>query len=129
MYLNFNILISLLCCVGFSSSVMNFLCFHAESPIKILKKDEIKIERKAALYDDVVLECELSRANCVVSWYKNGSPIEENERFCFEEEGTFRTLVILCAELQDSGEYILDAKDDKISFHVTVQGRNSVVLM
>lgn len=75
------------------------------------------------LYDDAVLECELSAANGVVNWYKNGSPIEENERFCFEEEGTFRSLVILCAELQDSGEYILDAKDDTISFHVTVQGK------
>lgn len=105
-----------ICCV--------FFCSHAESPIQILKKDEIKKVHKVALYDDAVLECELSRANCVVSWYKNGSPIEENERFCFEEEGSFRTLVILCAELQDSGEYILDVKDDKISFHVTVQGKN-----
>lgn len=77
------------------------------------------------------MECELSTANGVVNWYKNGSPIEENERFCFEEEGAFRTLVILCAELQDSGEYIIDAKDDSISFHVTVQGKKclSVVLM
>lgn len=107
--------------------ILKFLFSHAESPIKILKKDEIKIEHKVALYDDIVLECELSQANSVVNWYKNGSPIEEKERFCFEEEGTFRTLVILCAEQQDSGEYILDANDDKISFHVTVQG-NSVVV-
>ncbi|XP_056605844.1 obscurin-like protein 1a [Triplophysa dalaica] len=100
---------------------LDFLVKINESPIKILKKDEIKIEHKVVLYDDIVLECELSQANSVVNWYKNGSPIEENERFCFEEEGTFRTLVILCAEQQDSGEYILDANDDKISFHVTVQ--------
>uniref|UniRef100_A0A8C2A311 Obscurin like cytoskeletal adaptor 1a n=1 Tax=Cyprinus carpio TaxID=7962 RepID=A0A8C2A311_CYPCA len=92
-----------------------------EAPVKILNKDQIKSEHKVALHDDVVLECELSTANGVVNWYKNGSPIEENERFCFEEEGAFRTLVILCAELQDSGEYILDAKDDSISFHVTVK--------
>nr|XP_055069179.1 obscurin-like protein 1a isoform X2 [Misgurnus anguillicaudatus] len=100
---------------------MDFKVKITESPLKILKKDEIKTDHKVLLYDDAVLECELSRANAVVSWYKNGSPIEENERFCFEEEGAFRTLVILCAELQDSGEYILDAKDDRVSFNVTVQ--------
>lgn len=96
-----------------------------EAPVKILNKDQIKNEHKVVLYDDVVLECELSSANAVVNWHKNGSPIEENERFCFEEEGAFRSLVILCAELQDSGEYILDAKDDTVSFHVTVQGKKA----
>ncbi|KAF4112061.1 hypothetical protein G5714_006856 [Onychostoma macrolepis] len=100
---------------------MDFKVKITEAPVKILNKDQLKSGHKVALYDDVVLECELSTANGVVNWYKNGSPIEENERFCFEEEGAFRTLVILCAELQDSGEYILDAKDDSISFHVTVQ--------
>uniref|UniRef100_W5L213 Obscurin-like protein 1 n=1 Tax=Astyanax mexicanus TaxID=7994 RepID=W5L213_ASTMX len=91
------------------------------SPLKILKKDEIKTEYKALLSDDIVLECELSRPNGEVKWYKDGGRIEENERFCFEEEGAFRTLVILCAEREDTGEYLLDAKDDSISFHVTVQ--------
>ncbi|KAI2663414.1 Obscurin-like protein 1 [Labeo rohita] len=100
---------------------LDFKVKITEAPVKILNRDQIKSEHKVALYDDVVLECELSTPNGVVNWYKNGSPIEENERFCFEEEGAFRTLVILCAELQDSGEYVLDAKDDSISFHVTVQ--------
>ncbi|XP_017571264.1 obscurin-like protein 1a isoform X2 [Pygocentrus nattereri] len=92
-----------------------------EAPLKILKKAEINTEYAAQLSDDIVLECELSRPHGEVKWYKNGDHIEENERFCFEEEGAFRSLVILCAELEDSGEYILDAKDDSISFHVTVQ--------
>lgn len=97
--------------------------------MKILNKCQIKNEHKVLLYDDVVLECELSAANGVVTWYKNGSPIEENERFCLEEEGTFRSLVILCAELQDSGEYMLDAKNDTLSFHVTVQGKQKYILV
>ncbi|XP_051568455.1 obscurin-like protein 1a isoform X2 [Myxocyprinus asiaticus] len=100
---------------------MDFKVKITEAPVKLLNKDEIKTEHKAVLYDDIVLECELSRANSEVNWYKNGRPIEENERFCFEEEGAFRSLVILCAELQDSGEYILYTKDDMISFHVIVQ--------
>ncbi|XP_036426457.1 obscurin-like protein 1a isoform X2 [Colossoma macropomum] len=100
---------------------MDFQVKISEAPLKILKKDEVNTEYKAQLSDDVVLECELSRPNGEVKWYKNNDHIEENERFCFEEEGAFRSLVILCAELEDSGEYILDAKDDSISFHVTVQ--------
>ncbi|XP_049335820.1 obscurin-like protein 1a isoform X2 [Astyanax mexicanus] len=100
---------------------MDFQLKITESPLKILKKDEIKTEYKALLSDDIVLECELSRPNGEVKWYKDGGRIEENERFCFEEEGAFRTLVILCAEREDTGEYLLDAKDDSISFHVTVQ--------
>ncbi|KAI4883548.1 hypothetical protein NFI96_026922, partial [Prochilodus magdalenae] len=100
---------------------MDFQVKITEAPLKILKKDEIKTEYKALLSDDIVLECELSRSNGEVKWYKDGDPIEENERFCFEEEGAFRSLVILCAELEDSGEYLLDAYDDSISFHVTVQ--------
>ncbi|XP_062852863.1 obscurin-like protein 1a [Trichomycterus rosablanca] len=100
---------------------MDFQVKITESPLKILKKGEVKTDYKAVLSDDIVLECELSRVNGVVSWYKDGQPIEENERFCFEEEGSFRSLVILCAEQEDSGEYFLDAKDDSITFHVTVQ--------
>uniref|UniRef100_A0A673FZ41 Obscurin like cytoskeletal adaptor 1a n=1 Tax=Sinocyclocheilus rhinocerous TaxID=307959 RepID=A0A673FZ41_9TELE len=97
--------------------------FSTEPPVKLSCSKETGSITESFAGEPVVLEleCELSTANGVVNWYKNGSPIKENERFCFEEEGAFRTLVILCAELQDSGEYILDAKDDSISFHVTVQ--------
>lgn len=69
-----------------------------------------------------MLECELSRPDGEVKWFKDGELLEENGRLCFEEEGAFRSLVILCAELEDSGEYFLDAKDDSLSFYVTVKG-------
>ncbi|XP_076872111.1 obscurin-like protein 1a isoform X2 [Brachyhypopomus gauderio] len=100
---------------------MDFHVGISEPPLKILNKPDVKTDIRALLSDDIVLECELSRPSGAVRWCKNGHHVEENERFCFEEEGTFRSLVILCAELEDSGEYSLDAKDDSISFHVTVQ--------
>lgn len=68
------------------------------------------------------MECELSRANGIAKWYKDGENIVENERFYFEEEGTFRSLVIMNAELTDSGKYVCDVRDDKIVFRVTVKG-------
>ncbi|XP_034720665.1 obscurin-like protein 1a isoform X1 [Etheostoma cragini] len=93
----------------------------SEPPVKILRKTEIKTNVKSLISDDVVLECELSRANGVTKWYKDSCRVEGDERFCEEEEGAFRSLVILNAELGDSGEYFLDAGDDNISFQVTVE--------
>ncbi|XP_018516550.1 obscurin-like protein 1a [Lates calcarifer] len=93
----------------------------SEPPVKILRKSEIKTNLKSLISDDIVLECELSRANAVAKWYKDGCRIEDDERLCEEEEGSFRSLVILNAELRDSGEYFLDVGDDSISFQVTVE--------
>lgn len=90
--------------------------------MKILKKSEIQTELKFLVSDDIVLECELSRANVGAKWYKNNCPVEGDERYCEEEEGAFRSLVILNAGLQDSGEYFLDVGDDTIGFSVTVEG-------
>ena len=95
--------------------------------MKILGKSEIKANLKFLISDDIVLECELSRANAVAKWYKDGCRIEDDERFCEEEEGAFRSLVILNAELRDSGEYVLDVGNDKINFQVTVEGRIHLV--
>uniref|UniRef100_A0A3Q2ZIQ2 Obscurin-like protein 1 n=1 Tax=Kryptolebias marmoratus TaxID=37003 RepID=A0A3Q2ZIQ2_KRYMA len=96
-------------------------------PMKILRKSEIKKDLKFLVSDDIVLECELSRANGKAKWYKDGCRIDGDERFCEEEEGAFRSLVILNAELGDSGEYFLDVDDDSISFQVTVQPPVTIV--
>ncbi|KAI3366112.1 hypothetical protein L3Q82_009939 [Scortum barcoo] len=93
----------------------------SEPPVKILRKSEIKTNIKSLISDDIVLECELSRANAVAKWYKDNCRVGDDERFCEEEEGAFRSLVILNAELGDSGEYFLEVGDDNISFQVTVE--------
>ncbi|XP_074520910.1 obscurin-like protein 1a [Halichoeres trimaculatus] len=93
----------------------------SEPPVKILRKSEIKTNLKSLISDDIVLECELSRANAIAKWYKDSCRIEGDERFCEEEEGPFRSLVILNAEIGDTGEYFLDVGDDSISFQVTVE--------
>lgn len=72
--------------------------------------------------DAIVLKCELSRANGVVCWFKGNNKIVVNDHYTFEEEGPFRSLIILNAEIGDSGEYVCNTKDDKIAFNVTVQG-------
>lgn len=78
--------------------------------------------------DAIVLKCELSRANGVVGWYKDNNKIAVNDHFTFEQEGPFRSLIILNAETEDTGEYICNTKDDKIVFNVTVQGTLEISL-
>lgn len=104
------------------------VCISTEPPVKILRKCEIKTDLKFLVSDDIVLECEISQANGNSKWYKDGCQVQGDERFCEEEEGAFRSLVILNAELKDSGEYFLDVGDDSISFYVKVEGKIQIAV-
>ncbi|XP_041119579.1 obscurin-like protein 1 isoform X2 [Polyodon spathula] len=100
---------------------MDFRVKVTEAPVQIKRKGELKTQQQVMVSDDVVLECELSRVNGTVKWYKDGEKITDNERVCLEEEGAFRSLVILNAETSDSGEYFCDACDDSVVYHVYVK--------
>ena len=93
-----------------------------ELPVKIMGKADANTEKQFLVSDDIILVCELSRSNASVSWYKDQQLIDDSERYCSEEQGTFRSLVVLNAGLEDSGEYTCDAVDDKIVFYITVKG-------
>ncbi|MBN3297323.1 OBSCN protein, partial [Amia calva] len=104
-----------------NDETMDFKVKVTEPPVQILRKGELKTQQEFQVSDDVVLECELSRANAMVKWYKDGEKIIDNDRLCMEVEGAFRSLVILNAEISDSGEYFCDARDDNVVFHVSVK--------
>lgn len=101
--------------------VMDFHVKVQDLPVKILGKTDAKTEKQFLVSDDIILVCELSRSNASVSWYKNNQLIDETERYCSEEQGVFRSLVVLNAGLEDSGEYTCDAVDDKMVFYITVK--------
>ncbi|XP_030613192.1 obscurin-like protein 1 [Archocentrus centrarchus] len=101
--------------------VMDFTVIVQELPVKILGKTNAKTEKQFLVSDDIILVCELSRANASVSWYKDNNLIDDNERYCIEEQGVFRSLVVLNAGLEDSGEYTCDAVGDKMVFYITVK--------
>ncbi|XP_067371933.1 obscurin isoform X1 [Channa argus] len=100
--------------------VMDFHIKVQELPVKILGKPQAKTEKQFCLSDDICLVCELSRSNVSVNWYKDNQLIDDTERYCIEEQGVFRSLVVLNASLEDSGEYTCDAVDDKMVFYITV---------
>ncbi|KAI3355902.1 hypothetical protein L3Q82_004449 [Scortum barcoo] len=101
--------------------VMDFHVKVKELPVKILGKTDAKTEKQFLVSDDIILVCELSRSNATVSWYKDNQLIDDTERYCSEEQGVFRSLVVLNAGLEDSGEYTCDAVDDRMVFHITVK--------
>ncbi|KAJ8012450.1 hypothetical protein DPEC_G00042890 [Dallia pectoralis] len=101
--------------------VMDFNVKIKEPPVQILGKNNANTENQFAISDDIVLVCELSRANGTVAWYKNNTKIADNERYCSEEQGVFRSLVVLNAEIEDSGDYTCDAGDDKMVFSIAVK--------
>ncbi|XP_041663266.1 obscurin-like isoform X15 [Cheilinus undulatus] len=101
--------------------VMDFQVKVQELPVKIVGKSDAKTEKQFLVSDDIILVCELSRSNASVSWYKDNQLIDDTERYCSEEQGVFRSLVVLNAGLEDSGEYTCDAKDDKMVFYITVK--------
>ncbi|XP_061648755.1 obscurin-like isoform X2 [Phyllopteryx taeniolatus] len=100
--------------------VMDFHVKVKELPVQIIGKTNAKTEKQFLVSDDIILVCELSRPNASVSWYKDDQPFDNTERYCSEEQGVFRSLVVLNASLEDSGEYTCDAVDDKMVFHITV---------
>ncbi|XP_019728433.1 obscurin-like [Hippocampus comes] len=100
--------------------VMDFHVKVKELPVQIIGKPAAKTEQQFLVSDDIILVCELSRPNASVCWYKNNRPIDDSGRYCSEEQGVFRSLVVLNASPEDSGEYTCDAVDDKMVFHITV---------
>ncbi|XP_015242827.1 PREDICTED: obscurin-like protein 1 isoform X12 [Cyprinodon variegatus] len=101
--------------------VMDFNVKVQELPVKILGKSDAKTEKQFLVSDDIILVCELSKANASVCWYKDNQLIDDTKKYCCEEQDVFRSLVVLNAGLQDSGEYTCDAGDDKMSFNITVK--------
>lgn len=73
--------------------------------------------------DPVVLECEVSRASAQVSWKKDGEEMEESRNITIIEDGISRQLTIRSSTLEDSGQYICDAKDDVMDFTVKISGK------
>ncbi|XP_028291239.1 obscurin-like protein 1 isoform X12 [Gouania willdenowi] len=100
--------------------VMDFSVNVQDLPVKIVGKTDAKTQKQFLVSDDIILVCELSRSNAPVRWYKDDHLIGDSERHCVEEQGVFRSLVVLNASLTDSGEYTCDAGDDMMLFHITV---------
>lgn len=100
--------------------------FCLETPVSILRNARTPENRSLIAGNELILEFEVSRESATVQWLHNGKVLQTDARIHIERRGTTRTLALSNLKVSDSGEYICDAIDDKISIMVTVQGKLTI---
>ncbi|NWZ42290.1 OBSL1 protein, partial [Brachypodius atriceps] len=101
-------------------SAANFrVTVSTEVPVRIVSSN------KEALHSYVVgqrveLWCQLSHPVSPVCWYKDGEEVEMSESLVLEQEGLQYRLVLPCARVQDTGEFICNARDASVSYSILV---------
>ncbi|KAM6268961.1 obscurin-like protein 1 [Porphyrio hochstetteri] len=91
----------------------------AEAPVRIVSSNE-EAPHTYTAGQRVELWCQLSRPEVPVRWYKDGEEVEAGESLVLEHEGMRHRLVLPCAQPQDTGEFVCDAGDVSLSYHVSV---------
>ncbi|NXJ05182.1 OBSL1 protein, partial [Odontophorus gujanensis] len=98
---------------------VSFVVTVREVPVRIVSSNE-ETPHTYVAGQCVELWCQLSRAEAPVHWYKDGEEVEEGENLVLEREGPRCCLVLPCARLQDTGEFICDTGDTAVCYHVMV---------
>uniref|UniRef100_A0A8C6JSQ7 Uncharacterized protein n=1 Tax=Melopsittacus undulatus TaxID=13146 RepID=A0A8C6JSQ7_MELUD len=70
----------------------------------------------------VELWCQLSHPAALVHWFKDGEEVEAGENLVLEQEGPLCRLVLPSAQPQDTGEFVCNAGNGSVSYHVSVAG-------
>lgn len=96
----------------------------SELPVQIVKPLRVKI----ALYRHrALLECQVSRANAEVTWYKRDREIAPDEKYQVISEGLYRQLSIEEVGSSDEDTFVCDAGDDKTSCRLFVEGETLTI--
>ncbi|XP_065493477.1 obscurin-like protein 1 isoform X3 [Caloenas nicobarica] len=98
---------------------VSFRVTVSEAPVRIISSNE-EAPHTYVAGQRVELWCQLSHPVATVRWYKDGEEVEAGESLVLEQEGPRCRLVLPCARPQDAGEFICDAGDASVSFHVSV---------
>ncbi|XP_072567294.1 obscurin isoform X10 [Paramormyrops kingsleyae] len=92
-----------------------------EPPVKITKPlQDIKVPEK----EKVIFECEISRANAEVKWFKDAAELKPGKKFGIISQGCKRSLQIHKCAYEDQGLYVCDVTDDKTAAKLTVHARD-----
>lgn len=78
--------------------------------------------------EQLVLSSEVSRADGVVQWYKDGIEMHSSNNITMQAEGTRRILTVHSVQLSDTGTYTCRAGDNVLMFKVNIRG-NKITLI
>ncbi|NXW40578.1 OBSL1 protein, partial [Nyctiprogne leucopyga] len=91
----------------------------SEAPVRIIGSNE-EAPHTYTAGQRVELWCQLSRPAAPVRWYKDGEEVEVGASLVLEQEGPWCRLVLPCARPKDAGEFVCDARDASVSYHILV---------
>ncbi|CAN9502812.1 unnamed protein product [Ophioblennius macclurei] len=74
--------------------------------------------------EKVTFECEVSRTNADVRWFKNDVELKPGKNYGIHSVGRKRTLIISRCSPEDGGTYICRTADDNTSAKLTVNARD-----
>ncbi|XP_063074257.1 obscurin isoform X4 [Engraulis encrasicolus] len=74
--------------------------------------------------ENVTFECEVSRANADVKWFKNERELKAGKNIAINSHGCKRKLLIKKCSYEDQGEYICRTADDNTAASLTVHARD-----
>lgn len=106
-----------------SLSISNAFSQWTEPPVRFVRPRKMASRVEKVAGQTLILDCEVSRSNAEVTWKKNGEEVEDSRNITILEDGVMRQLTVHSLTLEDAGQYVCDAKDDVMDFHVKVQGR------
>ncbi|XP_061109724.1 obscurin isoform X43 [Conger conger] len=78
--------------------------------------------------EKVTLECEVSRANAEVKWFKDDVELKPGKKLGIHSQGLKRSLLIHKCAYEDQGLYLCNATDDKTSAKLKVHARDIQVV-
>ncbi|XP_061861152.1 obscurin-like protein 1 [Colius striatus] len=98
---------------------ISFVVTVTEASVRILSSNK-EAPHTYMAGQRVELWCQLSHTAAPVRWYKDGEEVEVGESLVLEQEGPRCRLVLPCAQPQDAGEFICNAGDASVSYHISV---------
>lgn len=100
--------------------------FSAAPPVTFTDIAEEDLFKTVVEKEELLLTCEVSRADGVIQWYKDGVELQQGHNTTIQADGTKRNLTICSAQLSDTGTYTCRAGDNVLMFKVNIRGEESV---
>ncbi|KAJ7405279.1 hypothetical protein WISP_141139 [Willisornis vidua] len=91
----------------------------SEVPVRIINSNK-EAAHSYVVGQRVELWCQLSHPVAPVHWYKDGEEVEVDESLMLEQEGPQYRLVLPCARIEDTGEFVLNAGEASVSYPISV---------